>query len=49
MALSVSGNMRDEIDKALRGYVDGIKIRTKCNLTSEAVNAEGFLSDYLLF
>lgn len=47
MSLLVSGNMRDEIDKALRAYVDGIKVRTKGNLTSEAVTAEGFFRNFL--
>lgn len=47
MALRVTDNMRDEIDKALRGYIEGIKIRTKGNINSEAVTAEGFFRNLL--
>ncbi|QQS30837.1 MAG: SMEK domain-containing protein [Sphingobacteriales bacterium] len=51
MALSNTENLRDEIDKQFRLYVDGIKIRTKCNLNDCAVNGEGFFRNFfnLLF
>ncbi|MBK8443137.1 MAG: hypothetical protein IPL35_06835 [Sphingobacteriales bacterium] len=42
MALTNIENLRDEIDKIFRHYVDGIKMRTKCNLNDGAVNGEGF-------
>ncbi len=51
MALTNTENLRDEIDKQFRLYVDGIKIRTKCNLNDGAVNGEGFFCNFfnLLF
>lgn len=42
MALTNTEDLRDEIDKLFRHYVDSIKIRTKCNLNDGAVNGEGF-------
>jgi|GEM_PF-4821158 len=51
MSLTNTENLRDKIDQLFRLYVDGIKIRTKKNLNSEAVNAEGFFRNFfnLLF
>jgi len=51
MALTNTENLRDEIDKLFRHYVDSIKIRTKCNLNDGAVNGEGFFRNFfnLLF
>ncbi len=47
MALTQTGNYREEIDKLLGQYVDSIKRQTSCNLNSEAVNAEGFFRNFL--
>lgn len=51
MALTNSEYLRDEIDKHFRLYIDGIKIRTKCNLNDSAVNGEGYFRNFfnLLF
>jgi hypothetical protein len=47
MSLTNSENLRDEIDKMFRHYVDGVKIRTKCNLNDSAVNGENFFRNFL--
>ncbi|TDL99430.1 MAG: hypothetical protein C4K58_05865 [Flavobacteriaceae bacterium] len=47
MPLTQTGNYREEIDKLLGQYVDGIKRHTANNLNSEAVNAEGFFRNFL--
>lgn len=46
MAITNTENLRDEIDKRFRLYVDTIKIRCKCNLNDGAVNAEGFFRNF---
>ena|SRR5690625_1295383 len=47
MALTQTGNYREEIDKLLGQYVDAIKRQTANNLNSEAVTAEGFFRNFL--
>src|SRR4051794_7319169 len=47
MSLTNTENLRDEIDKLYRLYVDGVKIRTKQNLNDSAVNSEGFFRNFL--
>lgn len=47
MALTQTGNLREEIDKLLGQYIDTIKRQTNCNLNSEAVNAEGLFRNFL--
>jgi len=47
MSLTNTNNLRDEIDIMLRHYIDGIKIRTKCNRNDSAVDAEGFFRNFL--
>ena len=47
MSLTNTENLRDETDKLFRLYVDGIKIRTKCNLNDGAVNGENFFRNFL--
>ena len=46
MSLTQTENLRDEVDKHFRIYVDGVKIRTKCNLNDSAVNGENFFRNF---
>ena len=47
MSLTNTENIRDEIDKLFRHYIDGIKARTKCNLNDSSINGEGFIRNLL--
>jgi len=47
MSLTNSNDLRNEIHRLVRNYVDDIKIQSKANLNSEAVIAEGFFRNYL--
>lgn len=47
MPLTITENLRDEIDKLYRLYIEGVKIRTKNNLNDSAVNGEGFFRNFL--
>jgi hypothetical protein len=46
MSLTQTENLRDEVDKLFRFYVDGIKIRTKSNLNDSAVNGKNFFRNF---
>lgn len=47
MGIRNTENMRDEVWRKLRDYIFEIKAKTKCNLNSEAVDAEGFFRNLL--
>lgn len=47
MGLRNTVDMRDEVDKKLRHYIDGVKTRTKQNLNDGAVDSEGFFRNLL--
>ncbi len=47
MSITTTENLRDEIDKLFRYYVDGVKIRTNCNLNDSAINGENFFRNFL--